>query len=162
MNPLIYAAIALVVMPLVQVALFARLTRASRAPIKDEQRVAQLAAALELLTDTAEEGFVNVAAELERLGAKPLAPRSTRRATTRRIAAAVRKGQSVQDIAIAESVSESEVRLHLGLEAGAESAVPVSVDAAADTAPSGVAELEQWMTMLQARRRAKGDAHAVV
>ena len=56
-----------------------------------------------------------MATELERLGARPVAAASTRRATTRRIAAAVRKGRGVEDIALAESISESEVRLHLGL-----------------------------------------------
>jgi hypothetical protein len=146
---------------LVQIVLLWRLARSMRATAAATARVAQLTAALELLTDTTEEGFVNVAAELGRLGARPLAPGSTRRATTQRIAAAVRRGRSVEDVALAESLSESEVRLHVGLDAGPEPATEPS--APSTEAPPGVLdELEQWMDSLQRPRRGRGARHAAV
>ena len=91
---------------LVQLVLLWKLARSTRATADATTRVAQLTAALELLTNTAEEGFVNVASELERLGARPLAAGSTRRATTRRIAAAARKGRPLflVDIAVPRDI----------------------------------------------------------
>jgi len=162
MSTLVYAVVALVVMPLVQVLLFARLTRVARVPAKDEQRVARLAAALEMLTDTTEEGFVNVAAELGRLGAKPLEARSSRRSTTRRIGTAVRKGRSIEDIAMAESLSESEVRLHLGLHESAVSAPAEAAPVAEPAAPGVLDNLESWMHASTKNRRVRGGRHAVV
>ena len=67
------AACGLAVLFLVQIVLLWKLARSTRVTADATARVAQLTAALELLTDTTEEGFVNVAAELERLGARPLA-----------------------------------------------------------------------------------------
>jgi len=157
------AACGLAVLFLVQIVLLWKLARSTRVTADATARVAQLTAALELLTDTTEEGFVNVAAELERLGARPLAAGSTRRATTRRIAAAVRKGRAIEDIAIAESLSESEVRLHLGLETAAE---PVTAREAEETAtdetPGVLDDLERWMNSLTKTRRARGARHAAV
>ncbi len=184
MNPMIYAALGLALLSLAQLALIVRLVRSARVAARADERVTQLTAALALLTDTTEEGFVNVATELERLGARPLPSGSTRRATTKRIAAAVRKGRAVEDIAIAESLSESEVRLHLGLDGAAASPVTPVADVRAqaparepapalepthDTEPEpepagpGVLdELESWMTTLQKGRRARGGRHAAV
>jgi len=163
LTPIVAAAAGLAVLFLVQIVLLWKLARSTRVTADATARVAQLTAALELLTDTTEEGFVNVAAELERLGARPLAAGSTRRATTRRIAAAVRKGKAIEDIAIAESLSESEVRLHLGLETAAE---PVTAREAEETAaeetPGVLDDLERWMNSLTKSRRARGVRHAAV
>jgi len=157
------AASGLAVLFLVQIVLLWKLARSTGVTADATARVAQLTAALELLTDTTEEGFVNVAAELERLGARPLAAGSTRRATTRRIAAAVRKGRAIEDIASAESLSESEVRLHLGLETASE---PVTAreaeESAAEDTPGVLDDLERWMNSLTKTRRARGARHVAV
>jgi hypothetical protein len=161
MTPMTAAAAALALLGLVQLVLLWKLARSTRATADATERVAQLTSALELLTDTTEEGFVNVASELERLGAKPLAPGSTRRATTRRIAAAAKKGASVESIAAAEALSESEVRLHLGLEAATAPAA-VAAEPAAETGTGVLDDLEQWMQSLSKARRPRGGRHAVV
>lgn len=165
MTPILAALSALAVLSLVQLVLIVRLMRSARVATKADERVTQLTAALELLTDTTEEGFVNVATELERLGARPLPAASSRRATTKRIAAAARKGRAIEDIAIAESLSESEVRLHLGLDqaAAAANAPAASAPSEADSVAPGVLDdLESWMNTLQKGRRAKGGRHAAV
>ncbi len=79
-----------------------------------EARLTHLGEAVALLTDTTQSGFATVAAEMER-GGKRRAPAAGRVATARRIVSAVKTGRSIQDIASDEEVSESEVRLHLGL-----------------------------------------------
>ena len=165
MNDITYAALGLTAMSLVQLTLIMRLVRSARVAARADERVSQLTAALALLTDTTEEGFVNVATELERVGARPLPSGSTRRATSRRIAAAVRKGRAIEDVAIAESLSESEVRLHLGLDdAAAYTAVAEPVEGPeAEPAAHGVLdELESWMNTLQKSRRTRGGRHAAV
>lgn len=161
MTPMTAAAAALALFGLVQLVLLWKLARSTRAMADATGRVAQLTAALELLTDTTEEGFVNVASELERLGAKPLAPGSSRRATTRRIAAAAKKGASIEAIAAAEALSESEVRLHLGLDA-ALPAPPPAAEASEDAGPGVLDDLERWMQSLSKARRPRGGRHAVV
>lgn len=161
MTPMTAALAGLAVLGLVQLVLLWKVARSTRATAEATDRVAQLTSALALLTDTMEEGFVNVASELERLGAKPTPAVSTRRATTKRIAASLRKGLSVEDIAIAEGVSESEVRLHLGLEASTPAA-PEPVTPVASEAPGVLDDLEQWMHTLGKKTRARGGRHAVV
>ncbi|MEZ5290622.1 MAG: hypothetical protein R2745_06040 [Vicinamibacterales bacterium] len=146
---------------LVQLVLLWRLARSSRVAADALARVEKLTAALELLTDTTEEGFVNVTSELERLGARPPATGSTRRATTRRIAAAARKGRSLEDIALTESISESEVRLHLGLD-HASAAEAAAAAAEAEASPGVLDDLERWMHTLQKPRRGRGARHAAV
>ena len=79
-----------------------------------EQRLAHFGEALALLTDTTQAGFASVASELERTGARRTTTTS-RAAASRRIVGAAKKGRSIQDIAASEDVSESEIRLHLGL-----------------------------------------------
>lgn len=100
-----------------------RLVRALRHTVELEQRVARLQEGVNLLADTTETGFRQVAAEIERLSgsgrpasATPAAPRAkTTRPTAARLRAATRRGRSVKDIAVAEQVSEGEVRLRLSL-----------------------------------------------
>ncbi|MEP7116895.1 MAG: hypothetical protein ABI880_04905 [Acidobacteriota bacterium] len=165
MNVTMYAALGLALLSLAQLALIVRLVRSARVATKADERVVQLTAALDLLTDATEEGFVNVASELERLGARPLPSSSSRRATTKRIAAALRKGRAIEDIAIAESLSESEVRLHLGLD-DAMAAAPASAEIAEpepDAATPGVLDdLENWMNSLGKARRTRGGRHVAV
>lgn len=113
-DVLIYAVAAVAAVALVEALILLRLSKALRAVARFSERLAHLASALELLTDTTEAGLTNVAQELER-GAAPRAARATRGATARRIAGAVRRGRSLEDIAASEGLSESEVRLHIQL-----------------------------------------------
>jgi Flp pilus assembly protein TadB len=107
-----YLVIALTVVIVVHTALLWRISVLLRRPARTEDRLAHFAEALALLTDTTEAGLANVALELE--STRRRAPRGTSRAATaKRIAAAVGKGQSMEDIIAAEALSESEVRLHL-------------------------------------------------
>ena len=161
MTPMLAAPSGLAVLFLVQLVLLWKLGRSTRVTADATTRVAQLTAALALLTNTTEEGFVNVASELERLGARPLAAGSTRRETTRRIAAAVRNGRAVEDIAAAEALSESEVRLHLGLESAVEPVTPRRGERAGD-APGVLDDLERWMQTLSTVGPPRGTRHAAV
>lgn len=79
-----------------------------------EGRLSRFGEALALLTDTTQSGFASIAGELARTGQRP-APAASRTATSKRIVTAVRRGRTVQQVAAAEQVSESEIRLHLGL-----------------------------------------------
>jgi hypothetical protein len=118
-----YALIALGATSLVQLVLTGLLLRRRRETdlSRVEQRLAHFGEALALLTDTAQTGFTSVALQLERAGDRR-APVTSRAAATRRIVGAARKGRSVQDIAANEEVSESEIRLHLGLASDIEEA----------------------------------------
>lgn len=80
------------------------------------ERMSRLADGLALLTDTTEAGLATVIREIEQMGKRPGTPRAMSRASVaRRVAAAARRGQGTADIAAEESMSESEVRLHLSL-----------------------------------------------
>lgn len=98
-----------------------RLVRALRHTVELEQRVARLQEGVNLLADTTETGFRQVAAEIERLAgsgeAVPVKAAAivAARPTAARLRAATRKGRSVKEIAAAEQVSEGEVRLRLSL-----------------------------------------------
>jgi hypothetical protein len=83
------------------------------------ERLSRLADGLALLTDTTEAGLATIARELQQQQAgRPSAPRATRAVVSRRVLAAVRKGEDVAAIAGQEALSESEVRLHLKLAQG--------------------------------------------
>jgi len=114
-----YGFIALAVVTLAQTVAIWRISIAMRATTRLNDRLSHFAEALALLTDTTEVGLASVAAELQATG-RPRAARSVApKATGKRIANAARCGQAVTDIAVAESMSESEVRLHLGMMASA-------------------------------------------
>lgn len=82
-----------------------------------DDRMAHLLAGISLLTDTTESALRDVATEVTRLAANAEAVKQRPRAVTqRRIAASVRRGRTVQDIAATEQISEGEVRLRLQLE----------------------------------------------
>ncbi len=81
-----------------------------------EGRLANLLAGLSLLTDTTESGLRDVSMEVARLSAAPPTGRArTRTTTSRRVTSAARRGQSVQQIAAAEEMSEGEVKLRLSM-----------------------------------------------
>lgn len=79
------------------------------------ERLSRLADGLALLTDTTEAGLATIARELQQQVGRAAAPRATRAAVSRRVVAAVRKGEDLTTIAGQEALSESEVRLHLKL-----------------------------------------------
>ena len=100
----------------------ARLIRALRQTGELEQRIARLQEGVNLLTDTIETGFRQVAAEVERLSTHGPAgsPVVASRPTAVRLRAATRRGRTITEIAAAEHVSEGEVRLRLSIaDAGA-------------------------------------------
>jgi hypothetical protein len=100
-------------MLLLQAVVAWRLMSTQRALDRVHSRLANHSEALSLLTDTSENGFGAIARELDRLVTTDGKP--TRRASTRRVSTAARKGRSVTDIAASERVSEGEVRLRLHL-----------------------------------------------
>jgi hypothetical protein len=107
-----YLLIALTVVVVAQTALLWSVWSMLRRPARTDDRLAHFAEALALLTDTTEAGLANVALELE--STRRRTPRGTSRAATaKRIATAVRKGRSIEDIVATEAISESEIRLHL-------------------------------------------------
>ncbi|MGE3957528.1 MAG: hypothetical protein AB7H96_12480 [Vicinamibacterales bacterium] len=105
---------AMAVINALQLVLLVRLARRVTGAERMHERLSHFAEALTLLTDTTEQGLANVAASLNAFGQKT-ATRSTTKATTRRIVSAAKKGRSVSAIAAQESMSESEIRLHLEL-----------------------------------------------
>lgn len=81
-----------------------------------DDRIAHLMAGVSLLTDTTEGALRDVATEIGRLAAVTGGTRARAgSAGQRRIAGAARRGQTIQDIAASEQMSEGEVRLHLQL-----------------------------------------------
>jgi hypothetical protein len=108
-----------------QIGLLLRLASRLRGAERTNERLSHFAEALALLTDTAEAGFAQMAGALD-------APsrRTTRASTSKRIASAVKKGRSIAQVAAAEALSESEIRLHLemtsvGAKEGSDGAVRV-------------------------------------
>ena len=109
-----YVLAAMAVINALQLVLLVRLARRVTGAERMHDRLSHFAEALSLLTDTTEQGLANVAAGLTAVGTKT-STRGTTRATTRRIVSAAKKGRPVTAIAADESMSESEIRLHLGL-----------------------------------------------
>jgi hypothetical protein len=125
---MVYAMAGLILVVLAQTAVTWRLSTRIAAAERLDRRLGHFVEALGLLTDTTEAGFANVAMEREQAGrprtsrpaSTPAAPRSTARSTTprataRRIKTATRSGREVAEIAADEGMSESEVRLYLGM-----------------------------------------------
>jgi DNA-binding NarL/FixJ family response regulator len=81
-----------------------------------DDRIAHLMAGVSLLTDTTEGGLRDFAMEIGRMSAAKAPAQRSRPTTQRRVARAVKLGQSLTDIAATEGVSEGEVRLHLQME----------------------------------------------
>lgn len=80
------------------------------------ERMSRLADGLALLTDTTEAGMSALAAQIVQAN-REVAPakRVTRASVQKRVKEAVRNGGSISKIAAHESLSESEVRLHLAM-----------------------------------------------
>jgi hypothetical protein len=110
-----YGFIALALVVLAQTAAIWRMSRAMRVTSRLNDRLSHFAEALALLTDTTEVGLANVAAELESTGRQRAARSVSPKAASKRIVNAARCGQAINEIAAAEAMSESEVRLHLGM-----------------------------------------------
>jgi hypothetical protein len=80
------------------------------------ERMSRLVDGLALLTDTTEAGMSALAAELAQANRKVSPANPGSRATVqKRVKDAVRNGERISRIAALESLSESEVRLHLAL-----------------------------------------------
>jgi hypothetical protein len=85
------------------------------------ERMSRLADGLALLTDTTEAGLSTIIREVQQLSRRSAEPRpAPRAAVAKRVTAAVRNGEDIARIAETESLSESEVRLHLSLGAQAQ------------------------------------------
>jgi hypothetical protein len=78
-----------------------------------DARVAQLSAALALLTDTVEAGFQDVLSQATPVVERKRAAAPQRANTRRRVRSAAKRGRPVDEIAAAEQMSEGEVRLML-------------------------------------------------
>jgi hypothetical protein len=115
MDILTVGAIGLGGAALVQTWLVWRATRTIARVAAIEARVEKFGDALTLLTDTTESAFRAVATEMTRQPVRPTITKTASAARNRRIARAVSKGSSVEQIAAAEDVAEGEVRLRLQL-----------------------------------------------
>lgn len=84
-----------------------------------EDRLAHLCTAVSLLTDSTESGLRDAIAEIERLSKAAGGGAVVRPAARqRRVQTAATHGQTAREIALAEGVSEGEVRLRLRLQDG--------------------------------------------
>jgi len=114
MTVLMYVCLGLAATVIAQSIVIVRVTRALQSFGRFGDRIAHLAAAMELLTDTTEAGLGNVAVALDKTSTHR-AVRATRAATAKRITSAARRGGTIPEIAANELLSESEVRLHMTL-----------------------------------------------
>jgi hypothetical protein len=108
--------VAFAVLGLLQIAAGFVLFRQQRTVERLTSRMSNLIAGMSLLTDTTETGLRDVAVEIGRTATTTAAAKPQRAATQRRITTAARRGQSVNEIAAAEQVSEGEVKLRLQLD----------------------------------------------
>jgi Flp pilus assembly protein TadB len=115
-----YAVIVLAAVTLLHSLTLLRLYRNNRALDRLSARLTHFAEALALLTDTTEAGLTNIAVELE--SRRKLSRGGSKRETTKRIVSAVRAGLPAREVALRESMSESEIGLHLRLADGTASA----------------------------------------
>ena len=80
------------------------------------ERMSRLADGLALLTDTTESGFEALATQVQQLARQSQIARPTaRKSVAKRVKNAAKKGERIARIAANESLSETEVRLHLAL-----------------------------------------------
>jgi hypothetical protein len=108
---MIYVVGVLIAVSLVQSWLLWRLfARVGSLPRLDE-RVSSLTHTIALLTDATESCFNTIAAQLD--AAPPARPTSGRATRQRRVVGAAKIGRSVTEIAAAEDLAETEVRLRL-------------------------------------------------
>lgn len=105
---------AMAVVNALQLVLLIRLARRVTGAERVSERLSHFAEALSLLTDTTEQGLASIATSLTDAGRKT-ATRGTTKSTTKKILTAVKGGQSIGAVAAEMGMSESEIRLHLGL-----------------------------------------------
>lgn len=81
------------------------------------ERLSRLTDGLALLTDTTEAGLSTLIKEVEQLGGrrKTASKPTTRASVSKRVAAAVKNGETMAGIAEAEGLSVTEVGLHLSM-----------------------------------------------
>lgn len=84
-----------------------------------DSRLAHLSSAVELLTDTTEEGLRSAFAEIERVSSESGARAAFRAGLPTRVRLAAGTGQAAHEIAQREGVSEGEVLLRLKLQRAA-------------------------------------------
>jgi DNA-binding NarL/FixJ family response regulator len=108
-----YVIAAMSVLAAVHAACVWRVIQAARVVPRLEERLARLAHSIDLLTNTTEGCFNTVAAQLS--DRPPLALGTGSDTRQRRVTGAARRGRSVQQIAVQEELSESEVALRLSL-----------------------------------------------
>lgn len=77
------------------------------------ERLSRLADGLALLADTTESGLSTLLREVQ--AGRKNTRASSRSAVSKRVAAAVKNGEDIVNVAMGEALSESEVRLHLQL-----------------------------------------------
>jgi hypothetical protein len=119
----------LVIAGLIQMGLCGWMIRSFRTQQELGRRLGALTDALSLLTETSEAGFRAGAVEIARIAERAETRRApTRRATASRVARARKRGQSVEQIAATEQMSEGEVHLRLSLQDQAAGGVVVKSD----------------------------------
>lgn len=107
----------LVVVGLIQMGLCGWMIRSFRTQQELGRRLGALTDALSLLTETSEAGFRASAVEIARIAERPVTRRApAQRATASRVARARDRGQTVEQIAADEQMSEGEVHLRLSLQ----------------------------------------------
>jgi hypothetical protein len=111
----LYLVIAVGVLAVMQIAAGYLIVQQQRVVDRFDDRIAHLTAGISLLTDTTEGALRDMAQEINRIGTLAVDRPKPRAATQRRMANAARRGQTVQQIAATERVSEGEVMLRLQL-----------------------------------------------
>jgi len=102
------------------------------------ERMSRLTDGLALLTDTTEAGMATLAAQIAQAN-RTIRPviTATRATVQKRVKDAVRKGEGISKIAAHESLSESEVRLHLALSGRDRANTPMAGETE-DAGPAGL------------------------
>jgi DNA-binding NarL/FixJ family response regulator len=111
----LYLVIAVGVLAAMQIAAGYLIVQQQRVVDRFDDRIAHLTAGISLLTDTTEGALRDMAQEINRIGTTATDRPRPRAVTQRRMAAAARRGHTVQQIAADERVSEGEVMLRLQL-----------------------------------------------
>jgi hypothetical protein len=115
-RDLFRAALAMALITLVNGALLLWIARRLQELSLIRERVSRLADGLALLTDTTEAGLSTLIREVEGLGRRRTPAKTASRAiVTRRVVTAANSGESLARIAEHESMSETEVGLHLSM-----------------------------------------------
>lgn len=112
---MVYALSLVVFIALVQAIYSWRLAVALRRVPQLEEQLSRLTRSITLLVDTTEGCFEAVSSQLTRPDETPARKTASRQGRQRRIVGASRRGRTVQEIAVEESVPESEVALRVAM-----------------------------------------------